>query len=589
MIAKFFLSVWLLLVSWSFAAAEKAERKVALVIGNAAYQNVPSLSNPSADATDIASALGRLGFDVSLGLDLDDAEMRRSLRDFSRATETADLSLIYFAGHGIEIDKTNFLIPVNAELHKEQDADFEAVSLDTIMSSLASSDGVKIVLVDACRDNPFADKLNAQRGSRSIGQGLVRVDPIGGVLPGGILIGYAAREGRVAFDGEGRNSPYAQALLEQIEEPGLEVSKLFRRVRDRVFELTAGDQEPFTYGSLPGADIFLSSATANHIVLAHEDTVLIEEFAAAEQVDALEVWNDFLKRFGDRVEHPLVRVALRRQAILLAQAQELEREQDRRVWLVPQSGRKTMPLELNLDERKLVQKSLGYLGFDTGGIDGNFGPKTRDAIFSARIAAGLPPGTQVDLLLLRALPDVTLVDGLRSETARTYQPDELPEYLEPRLRRALLGLEGFEVKFDYFEGHLYLAVLARGFGSWNYKNALSGRVGGHLATISNERENEFLLNLFKNDERFVSLDGSGYLHGPAFGLVQREGAPEPGGGWGWVTGEPFSYRKWARGRPNHGHFNHEFGSFFSESGNVNRMSSWNDTAGERPPFLVEIE
>ncbi|MEM6579428.1 MAG: caspase family protein, partial [Pseudomonadota bacterium] len=268
------------------SAAPDAERRVALVIGNSDYEHVASLPNPANDAEDISNALKRLGFEVTSGLDLDYRDMRLALRDFSEAAAEADVAVVYFAGHGIEIDNTNFLIPVNAELRSDRDVDFEAIRLDTVIGSLEDAKGLRIVLLDACRNNPFLVDMQRTTASRSIGRGLGRVDP------GGVLVSYAARGGTIALDGEGRNSPYAKALLGTLETPGLEIGKLFRQVRDLVLEDTGGFQEPFTYGSLPGTDIFLKApepkktAAASPVPLSvppAPDDALITDFAKAER------------------------------------------------------------------------------------------------------------------------------------------------------------------------------------------------------------------------------------------------------------------------------------------------------------------
>jgi hypothetical protein len=233
-----------------------ADARVALVIGNADYAHVGRLSNPINDATDIRAKLDGLGFEVTLATDLDYNPMRLALRDFAEAARDAEVALIYYAGHGIEIDGTNYLIPVNAELRSDRDVEFEAIPLDLVVRAVETSPGLKIVLIDACRNNPFLAEMARTMATRSIGRGLGRIEP------GGVLVGYAARSGTVSQDGEGRNSPYATALMRYIDEPGLEVGKLFRKVRDAVMEATDGAQEPFTYGSLPGVDLYLAAPDA---------------------------------------------------------------------------------------------------------------------------------------------------------------------------------------------------------------------------------------------------------------------------------------------------------------------------------------
>ena len=280
-------SIWVLvfLSLGSVNAQSQDDRRVALLIGNSDYTNVPALANPVNDATDLGAALDRLGFEVTIATNNDLESFQGTLDSFVSSTQDAKLSIIYYAGHGIEVDGENYLIPITARLESGADVATQTVPLTSVLQMIANTGGVKVVLVDACRNNPFAERLRSQPGSRRIGTGLSRVDVMRqGEKPGGIMIGYAAREGTFALDGEGRrNSPYAEALLKHIEEPSLEIGKLFRNVRDTVFSLTDGYQEPFTYGSLPGEDIYLAAAVAPPPLLAadsDEDTL----FEAASNV-----------------------------------------------------------------------------------------------------------------------------------------------------------------------------------------------------------------------------------------------------------------------------------------------------------------
>lgn len=238
---------------------DASARRVALVVGNSAYKNVTRLPNPANDARAMADTLTRLGFEtVSLKLDQDFTTFRRSLRSFARKAAGAELGLVFFAGHGIEVDGQNYLIPVDAELTDASDVDFEAIPLSTVMAALDRVKKLKLVVLDACRDNPFSSRMKTAGATRSIGRGLARVNPRGQ----NSLVAYAAREGTVARDGDGKHSPYVTALLAHIETPGLEIGFLFRKVRDAVVEKTGGQQEPFVYGSLSGEAIYLKGATS---------------------------------------------------------------------------------------------------------------------------------------------------------------------------------------------------------------------------------------------------------------------------------------------------------------------------------------
>jgi tetratricopeptide (TPR) repeat protein len=225
-------------------------RRVALVIGNSKYENVGQLLNPMHDAQAIAATLKRVGFrDVMLHTDLDLRTLQEVLIEFANKTVGADWAVIYYSGHGIEVDGVNYVIPIDAKLRSDQHVKLETVSLDALLDSVSAARKFKLIVLDACRDNPFLRKITRSVGTKSIGRGLASINPVGGML-----VAYAARHGQVAIDviDDSPNSPFASALLRYLEEPDLEVSLLFRKVRDAVLLNTANTQEPFTYGSLPG-------------------------------------------------------------------------------------------------------------------------------------------------------------------------------------------------------------------------------------------------------------------------------------------------------------------------------------------------
>jgi hypothetical protein len=233
---------------------ERGLDRVALVIGNSAYLHTTQIPNPANDARDIAAALGRLGFAVDLRLDLDKRGMDDAIRRFGDRRGTASAGLIYFAGHGLQVDGQNYLLPVDAKLEKERDLRYEAVSLTDMLFETERTSGINVIILDACRDNPLASSLARRMGrtrAALVGRGLARVE--GAV---GTLIAYATRDGTTAADGEGRNSPYTTGVLEWIEKPGLEISMMFRRVRESVMAATNEQQVPWEYGSLTGEFYF---------------------------------------------------------------------------------------------------------------------------------------------------------------------------------------------------------------------------------------------------------------------------------------------------------------------------------------------
>jgi tetratricopeptide (TPR) repeat protein len=242
-------------------------RRVALVIGNSSYSNVPALPNPQRDAAAVAATLRAVGFEtVTLETNDTREKLINALRNFANEAERADWAVVYFAGHGLEMGGVNYLIPVDARIATDRDVQFEAIPFDQVMAALDGARKLKLVLLDACRDNPFAPQMRrtpaseavaasstagAAIGTRSIGRGLGEVK-----VSGATLVVYAAKQGEVALDGDGGNSPFAVAVVQRIATPGVEINKIFRLVRDDVMEATAGRQEPYTYGSLPGSEDF---------------------------------------------------------------------------------------------------------------------------------------------------------------------------------------------------------------------------------------------------------------------------------------------------------------------------------------------
>ena len=227
-------------------AAQTAGR-VALVVGNSAYAAIGTLPNPGNDAADMAAALRRLGFEVTTALDADRVELNDVLRAFTRQSAGADVSLVFYAGHGIEMDGVNYLVPVDARLERDTDVRFEAVELDYVLAATVGA-GLRVVILDACRNNPLARSMRRTGASRSVSRGSFG-DLDESLLGDETLVAYAAAAGTTAADGTGRNSPYTSALLANLEQP-LEIGLLFREVRAEVLEATGGAQRPHEYASL---------------------------------------------------------------------------------------------------------------------------------------------------------------------------------------------------------------------------------------------------------------------------------------------------------------------------------------------------
>jgi uncharacterized caspase-like protein len=188
---------------------------------------------------------------VTVEIDTTRDKLVAALRTFADEADRADWAMIYYAGHGIEVGGLNYLVPVDARLKTDRDVQDETIPLDRVLSAIEGAKKLRMVVLDACRDNPFIAQMRRTITTRSIGRGLARVEP-----EGGTLVAYAAKHGQVALDGAGQNSPFVTALARRLGTPNLEINKLFRLVRDDVLAATGRRQEPFVYGSLPGEDFF---------------------------------------------------------------------------------------------------------------------------------------------------------------------------------------------------------------------------------------------------------------------------------------------------------------------------------------------
>jgi len=240
-----------------------ASDRVALVVGMGAYGTIPKLENTLNDARSIAGTLEDIGFDVTLSTDATGAEFRQLLDDFAFRSETADLALIYFAGHGVEVQGENFMIPVDADVRSNLDVQRQSVSLKQMLAAVEHARKMRIVILDSCRDNPLGDAIDLNQVTATATETTDATTRGGGGLAAanpdrGTLVAFAAKDGQVALDGDGANSPFATALIEKMVRPGLEISLMFRQVRDRVLQKTNNLQEPHTYGSLTGVPFYLA-------------------------------------------------------------------------------------------------------------------------------------------------------------------------------------------------------------------------------------------------------------------------------------------------------------------------------------------
>src|SRR6267142_3762131 len=239
------------------AGTASAEKRVAFVVGNGAYKNVAPLPNPSVDAKAIAATLRNVGFEVVEGSNLTRDKMTERLLDFGKKAQGADVALFFYAGHGIAISGTNYLLPIDADIKSEMDVKLgAAINIDLTLDQTMGDAKVKLVFLDACRDNPFAAKIksNATR-SVSVQQGLAEMKS-----GEGTLIAFATGPGQTALDGqEGTNSPFTRALMAHITQPGLEIQQAMTEVRAQVNEETNKGQLPWGHTNLIGS-VYLNGA-----------------------------------------------------------------------------------------------------------------------------------------------------------------------------------------------------------------------------------------------------------------------------------------------------------------------------------------
>ena len=284
-----------------------AEKRVALVVGNAAYQHAAPLPNPTRDARAIAQMFQVAGFDtVLLRNDVGNLDFKRALRDFFSVAKGADIAVVFFAGHGIQIADQNYLIPVDAKLAQDYDAMDEAISLDRVIEAIEPAARLRLVILDACRDNPFLMRMQRRGATRQIAsRGLSKVEP----NLNNTLIAYAAKAGSTAEDGPGENSPFTMALIKHVAEPGLDIRLALGRVRDEVLRNSRNDQEPFVYGSLGGGSVSLVPpiVVAKPVAAAE----MRADYELVERINTRKAWELFISQYKSGMYVDLARERLR--------------------------------------------------------------------------------------------------------------------------------------------------------------------------------------------------------------------------------------------------------------------------------------
>jgi hypothetical protein len=288
------------------SAAALADRRVALIIGNAEYQHADTLVNTINDADAMTQLFKRAGFDVvderkNVGV----VEFKRAVREFLNTTQDADIAVVYYSGHGIEVGGANYLIPIDAKLLSAFDVDDEAVPLDRVLLSTQPARRLSLIILDACRENPFLLAQGRLPATRSVSARLIGVEPTNADT----LVAYAAKAGSVSYDGAGPNSPFTTALVKYLTQPGLDIRIALGKVRDEVLASTNNAQEPFVYGSLGGSDISLAPAPSAPSAPDLSASIIVD-FQMAERLETGEGWRAFLAAHGEGYYAELARAHL---------------------------------------------------------------------------------------------------------------------------------------------------------------------------------------------------------------------------------------------------------------------------------------
>jgi Caspase domain/Putative peptidoglycan binding domain len=413
------LSLFLMLVS---ADAALADKRVAFVVGNGAYKNVAQLPNPPIDAKAMAATLRNVGFEVIEGTNLTRDTMTAKLLDFGKKAQGADIAVFYYAGHGIAISGTNYLLPIDADIKSEMDVKLgAAINIDLTLDQTMGDAKVKLVFLDACRDNPFAAKIkaNATR-SVSVGQGLAEMKS-----GEGTLIAFATGPGQTALDGqEGTNSPFTRALIAHITEPGIEIQQAMTEVRAQVSDETSKGQLPWGHTNLTGS-VYLNPAappppTAPAAAAAAAPAVAstapnsdveLEFWRSVKDSNKSEELNAYLSSYPNGKFRSLAqaRIAALDNGTVAAKDKDKEKDMTRNLTAVDpatftEESSQVTEDQIGLDrgQRRDVQRRLNGLGFDTK-VTGKFDEETRSVIRRWQAARGYPASGYLNKLQHKAL------------------------------------------------------------------------------------------------------------------------------------------------------------------------------------------
>jgi len=426
-----------LLVSEAFA-----ESRVALVVGNGAYRKAGKLINPTNDASAVAEMLRSTGFKVVVGTDLTREGMLDKLSEFGAISRGADVALFFYAGHGIQVEGRNFLVPVDADLKTDFDAKTRSIEIDQVLQATMSEAKVKLVLLDACRDNPFVTEI--KRSLASTTRSTVVQTGLAEMRSGeGTLIAFATGPGQTALDGEGRHSPFTRALLAHLPKPGIEIDLALKHVRAQVQEETRKQQLPWSNTNMTGV-FYMRDAPKGQQVAAlqppaagvptlgvDQDTLF---WSSVKDSTNLNDYRAYLDKFPNGTFANLARsrIATPPKAGTVPGANQGE----------ARSLEATLATEdaLNLDRNawREIQRRLTYLKYDTKRIDGSVGNGTRRAITAWQQAKGFPSGGYFN----RPQYDVLLAENVPAATGTKSEEDDTPAAKPTRTYRSGGGDSG---------------------------------------------------------------------------------------------------------------------------------------------------
>jgi len=433
------------------AADARAERRVALVVGNAHYAHASPLRNPVNDARDMAALLRTLGFEVMEATDLDQRAFAAEIDRFGRRLEGADVGLFFYAGHGLQVNDRNYLVSVGARLENEFLIPAETVELDAVIRLMESRSRVNLVFLDACRNNPLADRLRQQLAaanrSVALGRGLARVEPTGRDT----LIAFAAAPGQEAADGRGRNSPFTAALLRHLPKPGLEVSVMLKEVTAQVRQDTHNAQRPQQLSDMSRTFYFAGAAPAAAppsppAAPAPDHSVEVAYWNAARSGDDCDSLRAYLERYPNGIFADLARISERRLCDPTRKIVVKDTEPPRQPSAAPpavpapsppSSGETTIaalptPAEpaggaAAPEIARALQHELTRVGCAAGKADGIWGARSRDALraFNRHAQASLATDA----------PTEEALAAVQRHRGRACPPERLPAGAEPARSR----------------------------------------------------------------------------------------------------------------------------------------------------------